>query len=504
MEENLSMTNHDDDVNATSSLETDEHADSHAGTDDGVEKDEAVEESLTVGQAIKKGLRETVDTFKALKTAPREIIGVNVINIIEGMAYFGTLTYLVLFMSSNIGLGDIHASYVVTAFMMTVTISQLLFGGISDRLGAKKALGVALIVLVLGRFIVGFSESVFGSAGTGLWSPIFWVVSVALLVVGLAYGLYQPAIYSVTRQYSDEKTSAVSYALLYAGMNLGAFMIGLALPHIRKFSSDMMGGNGYSGSLIFIAAIMLLAAFAYIGFIVLSRNKPIHPAKDENAEGQETAKSLSLTERLKRHPLADLRFDFFIFILIPVQTLFAYQNILIPAYLERCYTAYPSISGNFETFSNLNPLIVFVAAPVIAALTARANVYKMMIIGTMVMAVPTFLLCIGEHPVTFLTFVLLMSIGESMWQPRFLQHVAEIAPKDKVGAYMGIAQLPWFLTKFIVGLYAGHAMASFIPELTDGVTQNPQLMWFIFACVAMISPVALILAKNWMNPKKSA
>lgn len=466
------------------------------------------EKNLTVGQAILKGLKETLDTFKALATAPREILGVNVVNIIEGMAYFGTLTYLVLFMSENVGLGDVHASYIVTAFMMTVTISQLLFGGMSDRLGAKKALGIALVILVIGRFVVGVSEPILGGAEVGLWSPLFWVVGITLLCVGLAYGLYQPAIYSVTRQYSDEKTSAVSYALLYAGMNLGAFLIGLLLPIIRKTSSEIMGNNnnGYAGSLIFIACIMLVALVAYYFFIGRSNNKPVNSAEDNENDKvsiDDKGDKKLLWQRIKSHPLADLRFDFFIFILIPVQTLFAYQNILIPAYLERCYTAYPTISDNFETFSNLNPLIVFVAAPVIAALTARANVYKMMIIGTLVMALPTFLLCIGETPVTFLTFVLLMSIGESMWQPRFLQHVAEIAPKDKVGAYMGIAQLPWFLTKFIVGLYAGHAMAAFIPELQEGVTQNPQSMWFIFGCIAMISPVALIIAYKWMNPKKA-
>ena len=496
----MSLVN-EDDVKASFAAESEDTPEAETS-----EKSESLEaeseeasmqdEALTVGQAIKKGLMETVDTFKALATAPREIIGVNIVNIIEGMAYFGTLTYLMLFMSDNVGLGDVHAGYIVTAFMMTVTISQLLFGGVSDKLGPKKALGIALCVLVWGRFVVGFSEPVFGASGNGLMSPFFCVVSVNLLAVGLSYGLYQPAIYSVTRQFSNEKTSAVSYALLYAGMNLGAFIIGLILPHIRKFSAESMGTNGYSGSLIFIAAIMVFGFLAYWLFIARSKNKPFNPATDDSED--------QTTKKKGKHPLLDLRFDFFIFILIPVQTLFAYQNILIPAYLERCYTAYPTISGNFETFSNLNPLIVFVAAPVIAALTARANVYKMMIIGTLVMAVPTFLLCLGETPVTFLTFVLFMSLGESMWQPRFLQHVAEIAPKDRVGAYMGIAQLPWFLTKFIVGLYAGHAMAEFIPELTEGVTQNPQMMWFIFACIAMVSPIGLILGKNWMNPKKTS
>ena len=48
-----------------------------------------------------------------------------------------------------------------------------------------------------------------------------------------------------------------------------------------------------------------------------------------------------------------------------------------------------------------------------------------------------------------------MTIGEAMWQPRFLQYAAEIAPEGRTGAYMGVAQFPWFLTKVLVPLYSG-------------------------------------------------
>lgn len=472
-------------------------------------------QALTFGAAVKKGMLETLNTFQAFIHAPKEILGLNIINIIEGMAYFGTLTYLVIYMHENVGVSDTVAAFSVSLFTMCITISQLLFGGVSDKLGPKRALGISLICLLLSRFAVGFAEPIMGGGGGGLWSPLFNAVIAALLVGALSYGLYQPSIYSVTRQYSDERTSAVSYAMLYAGMNLGAFAMGLVLPAVRRGAASAFGNNGYSGSLCFLAILMIFAVAAY--YFLIFRTKP-QASRDADAASPDAeakavgapdediceeiadAKKLSFIEMIKRHPLADLKFDFFIFILIPVQTLFAYQNILIPTYLTRCFGDYPTISDNFETFSNLNPLIVFLAAPVIAALTARANVYKMMIIGTSVMALPTFLLVLGQTPATFLAFVLLMSIGESMWQPRFLQHVAEIAPKDRVGAYIGIAQLPWFLTKFIVGLYAGYFMEEFIPA---DAAQRPESMWLIFACIAMISPIALFLARNRCDVQKS-
>ncbi len=40
---------------------------------------------------------------------------------------------------------------------------------------------------------------------------------------------------------------------------------------------------------------------------------------------------------LANHPLADAKFFFFIFALIPVQTLFTYNWLILPQYLERAF-----------------------------------------------------------------------------------------------------------------------------------------------------------------------
>lgn len=198
------------------------------------------------------------------------------------------------------------------------------------------------------------------------------------------------------------------------------------------------------------------------------------------------------------HPFRDVRFVFFIFALMPVQTLFAHNWLSLPYYLDRAFHG-SFVSDYFEIFTNLNPILIFFLAPIVAGLTAKANVYKMMIYGTIVMAVPTFLLTVGPNLVLFLTYILLMSIGEAMWQPRFLQWIAEIAPEGKTGAYMGIGQMPWFLTKVITGLYSGLLITKYCPLPESGLDQQTGKMWMINAVIAMISPVALILAKKWMT-----
>ena len=198
---------------------------------------------------------------------------------------------------------------------------------------------------------------------------------------------------------------------------------------------------------------------------------------------------------IARHPLADGKFSFFIFALIPVQTLFTYNWFILPQYISRAFEGW--IGRYFEIAANANPILIFIAVPIITAITMKANVYKMMIIGTFVMAAPTFLLVPSARtPWTLLGgYLLIMTIGEAMWQPRFLQYAAEIAPKGRTGQYMGVAQLPWFLTKVLVPLlYSGWMMDRYCPAEGE---QNTEFMWFIFACIAMTSTVMLILAKRW-------
>jgi MFS family permease len=288
----------------------------------------------------------------------------------------------------------------------------------------------------------------------------------------------------------------MGYAMLYAVMNLGGW-----LP---SFMSPIRQHWGIRGAYLFYAATTVLSLGALM--LLLSRRTerealatgeaakaaaPVAPAPEALPEG--------LGERirhwLRHHPLADAKFAFFIFCLIPVQTLFAYSWLLFAPYVSRAYAG-TWAGAHFEAASSLSTLLVFVLCPVVAALTTRVKVYTMMILGTAVMASPTFILALGPTTWGLLAYIILMSVGEAMWQPRFLQYAAEIAPEGRTGAYMGVAQFPWFLTKVLVSLYAGTALATWCPEGRPGHTGT---MWLIFGCVSMLTTVMLILARGWLG-----
>jgi POT family proton-dependent oligopeptide transporter len=518
------------------------------------------EQAKTINQVVGDALRELGTTLVAFVKAPKALWGINIPYVIEGLVYFGILTILGKYCSENVGLSDLHAGWVYSVVTAGITFAMLFLGGVCDKIGIPKTLAISFAMFVLGRGLIALSGSI--PLGQGVGSPMFLVMALGLLIYVVAYGLYQPAAYAGVKRYTNPKTAAMGYAVVYGLMNLGAFFSGFVSPTIRHRFVDTFPPNGLTA--VFWTYTVLCVIALVITLAILTRKtdqEAVDRVAREAAElansGEETESKEKATDEAEAagekpsnlrffavaslaaistgaavgtatgrlalppfvsytiavafivlavyeflrvrpdHPFRDTRFTFFIFILIPVQTLFAHNWLTLPYYLDRAFRG-SVVSEYFEFFSNINPILIFIFAPLVAGLTARANVYTMMIIGTLVMALPTFLLVIGPYMLPFLAYVLLMSIGEAMWQPRFLQWIAEVAPPGKTGIYMGIGQFPWFLTKFVTGLYSGYFVATYIPKPETGLPINTEFMWLLYGVIAMITPVALILARKWM------
>lgn len=512
-------------------------------------------ESKSFGHIVSDSFKELKETLVAFVKAPKALTGINVPYVLEGLAYFGILTILGIYCSENVGLTDPQAGWVYGGVTGGITFAMLLLGFVVDKIGVRASLVISLGAMAVGRVVISLAGTI--PLGTGISSPMFIATAIGLLIMVTAYGLYQPAAYAGVKRYTNPQTAAMGYAVLYALMNLGAFFSGIIADFTRKASEETFPPNGLT-AVFWVFTIITVAATLFSFFVLTKKvdRQAVERVKKESADMKgEGAEKTEMVDRPKEkinntnlimlsvlvvmslasliyvktsqldqsyfiativmlvlllaaaiweflrhrpdHPFRDARFMFFIFILIFVQTLFAHNWLTIPYYLQRAFVG-SWVGDYYLTLSNLNPLIIFVITPIIAGLTARANVYRMMILGTFIMALPTFLLAVGPVAWLFVLYILIMSVGEAMWQPRFLQWVAEIAPEGQTGAYMGIGQFPWFLTKVLTSLYSGYFVENFIPPTETGLAQRTGEMWLIYAVIAMVSPVALLFAKKWM------
>jgi len=448
---------------------------------------------------------ELVNSFRALKGAPKGFWYTNYIYWLDGVAYFGMLTLLAMYFHDILGMTDESGHKIVSAYMALITGFMLIFGPMSDKLGVRKSLILSAVLYIIGRAALPLAPHIMPVDS----SMLLVVVFAGLLLAAAGNGFMQPASYAGVRKFSDKDTATMGYGLLYAGMNLGIVFIGFVSSrirsglHIGEFIN--IDGFGIEGVMWFCVLINVLMLLGLVFFFTPKVERDAEEAGSDEGEvtsgqsGAETGKAgnplAAVSNWVRQSPLSNARFMFFIFALMPVQTLFAYQFLVMPQFVTRAFS--DVVANNMEMIVNVsNPLIIVLGVPIITAMTRKVPVYKMMVIGSLVSALPTFFFLLGPSFWLLMAYLVLFSIGEALWQPRFLQYAAELAPEGQTGAYIAFANLPWFMIKFIAGWYTGRMMDIYCPA--EGVL-NTETMWLIYGLIAMISPVALVLAGKWVK-----
>lgn len=491
-----------------------------------------------------RGLREFLQSFGDLRRCPRALWFVIGAFVIDTAAYFGVLTLMTTYLSTDLGWGDKWAGLSVSLFTMLITLFMLGLGSIAEGFGLRRAIIAALVMTIMGRLLYCIAPDF------GLPRIVGLAVIVSLLVVAAGEAILQPVCYSGVKQYTDEKTNSMGYGLIYALMNLGIVAIGTVSSWIRPSVQAIEDGkvSGTGGSFMSWLAsfsnsgvqavnwvclgitVLTLLAFL-IGFTKRIESAKLRP---DLAETLRQTNTTPLAQRIKTYftegPFSNARFLFFIFMLLPVRTLFAHQWLTMPQYILRAYhdtvegylpwfgnfadwlnASVPTLAGPFLWLAHkkvddlmewlvnwINPGIIFFGVPIAVALTRHINVYKMMVIGTLVSALPTFLLVGGPNLTMLITYFVIFSVGEALWSARFYEYASELAPPGRVAQYMGLASIPWLLAKGTTGFYSGWMLATYCPDQTPPEQLQTGTMWLIYSLVAMSSPLGLWLARKWV------
>jgi dipeptide/tripeptide permease len=450
--------------------------------------------------------------FAELGAAPRGLWFVMGAFVFEAPAYFGILTLMTVYFSHDLHLPDKYASMMVSMFTMLVTLFMLGVGSFAESFGLRRAIALALLLCTAGRAVYCLLPGIPGLSAVAVAAVL------SLLLVAAGEGILQPTCYSGVKQFTDERTSSLGYAMIYALMNLGIVAVGALSAWVRpgvQAVLDQPAAAGANPVMRWLASFCGsgvqavnwlccgLTGLTLLGFLLLMTRKAeaarlrpdVAPAA---AAGPKPSPAARLRSYLSEGPFGNTRFLFFIFMLLPVRTLFAHQWLTMPEYILRSYP--PWVGDKMEWLVNwINPLIIFVGVPLATVLTRRFHVYTMMVVGSLVSAAPTFLLCFGPDLKLLLTYFVLFSIGEALWSARFLEYASELAPPGRVAQYMGLAQVPWLLAKGTTGLYSGYLLATFCPPNVPAERLHTGRLWLIYASIAMLSPVGLWLARGWVR-----
>jgi len=257
----------------------------------------------------------------------------------------------------------------------------------------------------------------------------------------------------------------------------------------------------------------------------------IAPRKNRDMRGGPLATALrtcesTLVETLRifsslwRQP-SFYRFLAFMTLAVGVRLIFYHMHYTFPKYGIRELGEGAPIG---RLFSVLNPVMILLLVPICGALTQKISAYRMVSIGSLIAASSVFFIALppvwfqpladglmgdliahqwlgiegAVNPlyVSIFLFVFMLSIGEALYSPRLYEYAAAIAPKGQEASYMSLSLLPYFGAKFVVGTISGWLLVTFCPE--EG-PRHSTTMWFIIGCMAMITPVGMIVLRRFIQ-----
>jgi len=400
----------------------------------------------------------------------------NTLELFERFSYYASKAVLAVYLAEHIGFTRPEATfYASSVFNTLIYFLPALAGTFVDRYGFRRSLMACFSIFSVGYLMVGLAglpeaQAMVGVIGAKPWSII------GLVVAAVGGSLIKPSIVGTCARTTTPDSKALGYSIYYSIVNIGG-MLGptLALP-IREHI-----GIAYVLVVASATSAILCAATALF-FAEPPRPADLPPPK-----------SLGHVIAGMLQALRNVRFVTFLVIFSGFWIMFWQIFEALPFYVKDTLH-YP----NFELVQTAGPWTVIIATVPAAALARRLKPIAAMTLGFAISTSSWFLM--GSVPTVWAAFasVSIMSLGEAIQAPRYYEYVADLAPRDQVGTYMGIAFLPIAIGTFGAGLIAG--------RLVDAYAHAPQPshMWYVIGGIGVVTTTLMVLYDRFLAPRDRA
>lgn len=418
------------------------------------------------------------DTMHKVRTgfAPSFWVG-NAIELFERFAYYGSKAILAVYVAEQVGLGPEGAGWLVgSVFNTLLYFLPALAGTVVDRYGFKKSLLICFSIFCVGYFMIGLAGLPAGKPLVDALGARTYMV-LALVVTAVGGSLIKPSIVGTVARTTNEETKSLGYSIYYMLVNLGGAIGPILAMQVRE-----------NLGIAYVLVMSSITSFLLIIATLLFFQEPPQP-KDAGP-----ARSMGKVVADMFLVFTDLRFMSFLVIFSGFWIMFWQIFYSLPFYV-RDYLKY----GRFEIIETVDAwTIIFVTVPA-TALAKRLRPILAMSVGFALATLCWFLM--GAVPTLGMTIaaIVLFAIGEATQAPRYYEYVADLAPKEQVGTYMGFAFLPVAIGTFVAGAIAGPLVNNYVKA--DGGVNAPH-MWYWVGAIGVVSTALMLLYDRLVAPKK--
>ncbi|HEX9605891.1 MAG TPA: MFS transporter [Gemmatimonadaceae bacterium] len=337
------------------------------------------------------------------------------------------LPFLVLYLTRELGFSLARAGSMLAVYGASAIVFGPIGGRLSDRIGALPVMRVSLIASGLVLLVFPLAKSLTAVAAmTVLWA-------------GCAEMFRPASLAAITHVVAPEQRRQ-AFALNRLAINLG-MSIGPAL-------------GGFLATVSFHAMFAVDAVTTLLAGTLLAVT-PWRAFSGVNSEAASPQGSRIGPATI----LHDGRFLVFLGGVILVGIVFFQHESALPLYLVQYLHLSPAFYGMLFTINTL--LIVGLEVPIITA-TAHWPNRRSLIIGCLLFAIGFGALGVIASPGGVIATVVVWTFGEMLLFPAMSAHMAEIAPENRRGAYMGAYSMslsisltigPWMGTQLLALLW---------------------------------------------------
>ena len=439
----------------------------------------------------------------------------NITEIFERLSYYGIYAALALYLHEGLHFSTQQTGSLTGIFGFVWILAP--FGGaVADRMGFRRALSLAYLMLSVSYFLIGSVEAPW-LASVRSHVPLASLVGCILILPALGISLVKPSVVGTTsRAVKNENVRSIGFSIYYTMVNVGGFLG----PFYASWAHHRLGVE----NVFRIAAVSVFAMFFVVIFFFRE------PRKLGDAPPPSVATvarnfcvvvgnyrlvlpvlmiALLLRIGLLIYPryavpwwiwtallilvLAGIsRFMWFLVLFTGYWVVFWQQYISLPGYIH----GYINSQADVEKILVTDGLTVICLTLAINLLTRKIPALQAVILGTLITSVSWVILALRPTIWGAVLSLFVLALGEIIQSPRYYEYISRLAPPGQQGTYMGFAFLPIGIGSLIGGWYGGMLVHHF-----GEVTHQPERIWFSVAAVGIATAALLwIYDKTFRTP----
>jgi MFS family permease len=341
----------------------------------------------------------------------------------------------------------------------------LLAGTIVDRYGFKRSLLLCFSIFSVGYFLIGLPGLPIGKPLVDALGPTNYML-MALIITAAGGSLIKPSIVGTVARTTTPTTKDLGYSIYYMLVNIGGAVGPLLAIPVRE-----------NIGIAYVLVVSSLTSLALaVGTLVFFKEPP------RPADAPPATSMLKVIADMRK-VFGNLRFMTFLVIFSGFWVMFWQIFYALPFYVKDVLHF-----SRFEIIETVDAFTIILLVTPLTALAKRLSPTVAMIAGFALASASWFVM--GAFPTVTMTVaaIVVFAIGEAVQAPRYYAYVADLAPKEQVGTYMGFAFLPVAIGTFGAGAIAGPLVERYV----NGGHPHPSSMWYVIGAIGVVSTLLMV------------